>query len=53
MDSQLITVGKSSHARHNAKDVVVRRVHTDRGARGRANSVVGDREEDRRVINAR
>ena len=53
MDSnKLITISKTAHARHDTKNVVVRGVDTDRGARGRANSVVGDREEDRRVINA-
>ena len=48
----LIAIGKSAHARHDTKHVVVRRVDTDRRARGRANSVVGDREEEGRVINA-
>ena len=53
MESRLVRVGKSAHARHDTEHVVVRRVDTDRRARGRANRVVGDREEECRVINAR
>ena len=54
MDSStLITISKTTHARHNTKNVVVRRVDTDRRARRRSNGVVGDREKERRVINAR
>ena len=53
MDSQLITIGKAAHARHNAEHVVVGRIHTHRGAGRRANRVVGHREQDGRVINAR
>ena len=52
MDSQLITIGKATHARHNAEHVVVGRIHTHRGAGRRANRVVGDRDEERRVVNA-
>ena len=50
---RLVGVGKATHARHDTEHVVVRRIHTDRGARGRANSVVGDREEERGVIDTR
>ena len=53
MDSNiLIAISKSAHSRHNTENVVVRRVDTDSRARGRANRVVGDREEECRVINA-
>jgi len=49
----LITIRKSAHTRHHAKHVVVRRVDVDsRGRRG-ANRVVGHREEQRGVIDAR
>ena len=47
-----VTISKTAHARHHAENVVVRRIHVDRGARRRANRVVGDREEQGRVINA-
>ena len=54
MDSNfLITIRKSAHARHYAKHVVVRRVDVDSRGRRRANRVVGHREEQRGVINAR
>ena len=53
MDSHLITVCKASHAAHDTEHVVVRRINTDRRARRGTNSVVGDREEERRVINTR
>ena len=49
----LVRIGKSSHARHDAEHVVVRRIHTHRGAGGRANRVVGHRQQDGRVINTR
>ena len=48
----LIAVCESTHARHHAKNVVVRRIDVDRGGRRRANRVVRDREEERGVINA-
>ena len=48
----LIAVCKSTHARHHAENVVVRRIDIDRGGGRRANRVVGHREEQRRVINA-
>ena len=50
---RLVAVGKSAHAGHHAQHVVVRGVHVDRGRRGRANRVVGDREQQRGVINTR
>ena len=54
MDSNfLIRIGKAAHSAHDAEHVVVRGVHADRRARGRANRVVGHREEDGRVINTR
>jgi hypothetical protein len=49
----LVGISESAHARHDTENIVVRRVDTDRRARGRANRVVGDREEERRVINTR
>ena len=52
MGSCLVRIGKAAHATHDTENVVVRRIDTDRGARGRTNRVVGDREEERGVINA-
>ena len=49
----LVGIREAAHAAHDTEHVVVRRIHTDRGARGRANRVVGHREQERRVINAR
>ena len=49
----LVGIREAAHATHDTEHVVVRRIHTDRGARGRANRVVGHREQERRVINAR
>ena len=49
----LVAISKSAHARHNAENVVVRRVDVDRRGQRRANRVVGDREEQRGVIDAR
>lgn len=49
----LIGIRKSAHSTHDAKHVVVRRVDVDRRGRRRANRVVGHREEQRGVINAR
>ena len=51
--SHLVRVGKAAHAAHDTEHVVVGRIHTHRGARGRANRVVGHRQEDGRVINTR
>ena len=48
-----IRESQTSHARHNAEHVVVRRVHTHRGAGRRANRIVGHRQQDGRVINTR
>ena len=48
-----IRESQTSHARHDAEHVVVRRIHTHRGAGGRANRVVGHRQQDGRVINTR
>ena len=48
----LVGVGKTTHTRHHAEHVVVRGIHIDRGGRGRADRVVGHREEERGVINA-
>ena len=49
----LIGIRKSSHSTHYAENVVVRRVDVDRGGRRRANRVVGHRQQQRGVINAR
>ena len=49
----LIGIRQAAHARHYAKHVVVRRVDVDSRGRRRANRVVGHREEQRGVINAR
>ena len=51
--SRLVGVREATHARHHAEHVVVRRVDVDRRGRRRANRVVGDRQQERRVINAR
>ena len=48
-----VTIRESAHARHNAENVVVRRVDVDRRGERRANRVVGDRQEQRRVIDTR
>lgn len=49
----LVAISKTAHARHHAENVVVRGVDVDsRGRRG-ANRVVGHREEQRGVIDAR
>lgn len=48
----LIAVCKSTHARHHTKNVVVRGIDVDRGGGGSADGVVGDREEERGVVNA-
>jgi hypothetical protein len=47
----LIAIGKTTHTRHHAENVVVGRIHVDRGGRGSADRVVGHREEERGVIN--
>jgi len=49
---RLIAVCKTAHARHHAEHVVVRRIDVDRGRVRRAHRVVGDREEERGVVNA-
>jgi len=49
----LVRIGKSSHTTHHTQHIVVRRINTHRGARRHANRVVGHREEEGRVINAR
>ena len=52
--ARLVRVRKATHARHDAEHVVVHRVHTDlRAEAGRTNRVVGERKEERRVINTR
>ena len=50
--SNLITIGKSTHAAHDAEHIVVggKDIHT--GRRGRANCIVGHREQERGVVNA-
>ena len=53
MHNSLVGVRKTTHARHDAENVVVRREDIDGRRRSRANGIVGDREEERRVINAR
>ena len=50
--ARLVAVREATHSGHNAENVVVRGIDTDRGARRGANSVVGDREEEGRVITA-
>jgi hypothetical protein len=47
----LVGVGKTAHTRHHTQNVVVRGIHVDRGGRGRADRIVGHREEERGVIN--
>ena len=50
----LVAVRETAHARHDAEHVVVHRVHTDlRAKTSRTNRVVGERKEERRVINTR
>lgn len=49
----LITIGEASHAAEHAEHVVVRRVDADRRGRGRADRVVGHREHERGVVDAR
>ena len=49
---RLIAVCKTAHARHHAENVVVRGIDVDSGGGGRADGVVGDREEERGVVNA-
>ncbi len=49
----LIAVGKAAHTRHNAEHVVVRGEDVHGGAVHGTNGVVGNHEEERRVINAR
>ena len=49
----LVAVREAPHSRHHAEHIVVRRKHVHgRGGRG-ANGVVGDRQQEGRVINAR
>ena len=48
----LVTIRKASHSTHYAENVVVRRIDVYRGGCRGANRVVGDREEQRGVINA-
>ena len=52
VSSFLIAISKSAHSTHYAEHVVVRRIDVDRGRVRRANRVVGDREQERGVINA-
>ena len=49
----LVRITQTAHARHHAKNVVVRREDVDRRGNRRANRVVGHREEQRGVIDAR
>ena len=49
----LVAISQSPHSTHHAEDVVVRRIHIHGRARRRAHRVVGHRQEERRVINAR
>jgi hypothetical protein len=46
----LIGIGESAHSRHHAEHIVVRREHIHAGRRGRANRVVGRRDEERGVV---
>ena len=48
----LVGISQSAHSTHDTEHVIVRRIHTHRGARGRAHRVVGHRQEEGRVINA-
>jgi hypothetical protein len=48
----LIAIGKTTHARHHAENVVVRGIHIHSGGSGGANSVVGYSQEESGVINA-
>ena len=48
-----IRESQTSHTAHHTQHIVVRRINTHRGARRHANRVVGHREEEGRVINAR
>jgi len=52
MNMRLVAVGKSSHARHDTEHVVVGGIDADLGAVRGANSVVGEREDERRIVDA-
>ncbi len=52
MVSCLVRVCKTAHTRHHAENVVVRGVDVDSGGSGRADRVVGHRQEESGVINA-
>ena len=48
----LITVSQAAHARHDAENVVVHGIDADLGARRGADRVVGERNEERGIVNA-
>jgi len=48
----LITVSKPAHSAHYAEHIVVRRIYTYLGAEGRRDRVVGEREDERGIVNA-
>ena len=50
MNMRLVGVGKTAHAGHDAEHVVVCRVDADLGAVRGTNSVVGEREDERGVV---
>ena len=49
----LIAIGEASHSAEHTEHVVVRRIDTHRRGRGRADGVVGHREHERGVVDAR
>ena len=49
----LVGVGKTAHTRHHAEHVVVGGIDVNCGGRRGADSVVGDREEERGVVDTR
>ena len=50
---RLVAVRKTTHAAHDAEHVVVDGVHADLRAKNRADRVVGERQDERRIVNAR
>ena len=48
----LVRVREATHAAHHAEHIVVRRIHAHLRARRRAHRVVGNRQQQRRVVNA-
>jgi len=49
---RLVAIGKSAHAAHDAEHVVVRRIDADLGAVRGTNRVVGERKDERRIVDA-